>query len=140
MDSNGYLLGISIPLSMSRYVFFSAIFLWSLQAIGQESSQITLVDLVTFKNTITNAQVQLIDVRTHKEYNEGFITYAKNIPIARRKKFKKEVSKLDRQKAIYVYCYSGVRSRRASKILKRLGFQKIVDFKGGWKEWKENQK
>ena len=48
---------------------------------------------------------------------------------------KKEINKLDKNKPIYIYCYSGVRSNRASKILKTAGFNQIYDYEGGWKAW-----
>jgi len=50
------------------------------------------------------------------------------------------MKRLDQEIPIYLYCYKGVRSRRASQILKELNFKIIYDFTGGWKAWKKNQK
>ena len=106
---------------------------------AQTSFNSSIIEFEQFQEVVKDQSLQLIDVRTPKEYKEGYIALAKNISIKNRKKFKAAVQKLEKEKPIYVYCYSGVRSKRASKILKRLGFKKIVDFKGGWKEWKEHQ-
>lgn len=120
-----------------RYFLFLFV-ICSAQTMAQTAFSdlvIKRIDKDAFSLAIVNSNSQLIDVRTPKEYSEGFIAQAQNIPIAKRKKFKQRVNLLDKQKAIYVYCYSGVRSRRASRILKRLGFTTIYDYRGGWKEW-----
>lgn len=88
-----------------------------------------------FKEAVIGKDVQLIDIRTHKEYTNGFIDDAINIPIANKEAFLKSFAKLDKEEPLYIYCYSGVRSHRAGRILSELGFKKIYDFKGGWKAW-----
>ena len=40
--------------------------------------------------------------------------------------------------SIYLYCQSGNRSGKASKMLAALGFTKIYDLKGGYSGWKSN--
>lgn len=114
-------------------IFLQAAVGWTQQQHQEESVQIIEID--AFAKALTAKDLQLIDVRTPKEYQEGYIASAQNIPIRKRKKFKQAVQLLDKQAPIYVYCYSGVRSKRASKLLYRLGFTKILDFKGGWKAW-----
>ncbi|WP_316930389.1 rhodanese-like domain-containing protein [Formosa agariphila] len=46
--------------------------------------------------------------------------------------FTNEISKLDKNKAIYVYCRSGARSKQSSKKLSALGFTEIYDLKNGF--------
>jgi len=87
------------------------------------------------KETVIDKGVQLIDIRTPEEYANGYIDDAANIPIADKATFITEFSKLDKEKPVYIYCYSGVRSHRAGNLLKELGFKEIYDFKGGWKVW-----
>lgn len=125
--------------AISSIFFVIAICLSSQLCIAQTESTSSIIEYEQFQEVVKDKSIQLIDVRTPKEYNEGYIAFAKNIPIKKRKKFKAPVQKLDKEKKIYVYCYSGVRSRRASRILKQLGFRKIYDFKGGWKKWNEHQ-
>jgi rhodanese-related sulfurtransferase len=81
--------------------------------------------------------VQLIDVRTPKEFTNERIKGAININYYKKDLFKKEMTKLDRSKPVYVYCRSGIRSSRSAKILKRAGF-KVYDLKGGILDWKSN--
>ena len=96
------------------------------------------IEQITLENLKVNAigkEVQFIDVRTPEEYANGHIDDAININISNVDIFKTEVLKLDTMQPVYLYCYKGGRSNKASKILKELGFQTIYDFKGGWKAW-----
>ncbi len=90
-----------------------------------------------FKNKIANGKVQLVDVRTPKEYNNERIKGAININYYEESLFKNKMTALDKSQPVYVYCRSGVRSSKSAKILKNAGF-KIYDLKGGIKAWKNN--
>jgi rhodanese-related sulfurtransferase len=94
---------------------------------------INVLDVTTYKKAISN-DVQLVDVRTPKEYNQGFIKSAKNIDYFS-DNFKTQFQELDKEKPLYIYCRSGGRSGKASKILKELGFKEIYDLKGGYLAW-----
>ena len=75
---------------------------------------------------------QVVDLRTKSEIREnGVIVGAKNIDF-KASYFKEEVSKLDRNAAIMVYCRSGNRSGKAVEVLKEMGFKKIYDMDGGY--------
>ncbi|MBI2257588.1 MAG: rhodanese-like domain-containing protein [Flavobacteriia bacterium] len=81
-----------------------------------------------------NNNIQLIDVRTENEFNSGTIKGAKNINYFS-KDFKQEISKLDKNKAIYIFCQVGGRSAKAAKIVSELGFKEVYDLKDGYSEW-----
>ena len=102
---------------------------------AQEKTTITKIDIKTLKNVVIGKDVQFIDVRTPEEYAKGAIDDAVNIDIRDIKNFKIQVAKLNTKKTIYLYCHSGARSNKASQVLKELGFEKIIDFSGGWKAW-----
>jgi len=106
----------------------------------KENNKIIVVNVNTIKNKVLNKEVQFVDIRTPKEYNAGYIDDAINIGIADKHKFTLAIQKLDKEKPVYIYCYSGWRSHRAAKLLVTLGFNKIYDFKGGYKAWSEHQK
>ncbi len=102
---------------------------------AQEIKFIKVIDINTLKEEVIGKDVQLVDIRTPKEYNDGFIDDAININSSDTDVFITACQKLDKEKPIYIYCHSGVRSRRASKKLAKMGFKKIYDFKGGYKAW-----
>ena len=79
--------------------------------------------------------MQIIDVRTPKEYNEGFIEGAKNIDFYS-STFSSEIETLDKQKPILVYCKKGGRSAKSVKKMEAIGFTEIYDLEGGITKWK----
>lgn len=91
---------------------------------------ITRLNTAEFKSKVEGRKVQLIDVRTPREFNSGHIKGAKNIDFFSGN-FISAFNKLNKAKAVYIYCRSGGRSRQASKRLVELGFSEIYDLKGG---------
>ena len=77
---------------------------------------------------------QLVDVRTLEEFNEGHLKSAQNICVTDND-FAENISKLDKDKPVYLYCRSGKRSAAAAKIMKDLGFKEIYDMDGGFMNW-----
>ena len=51
---------------------------------------------------------------------------------------KRAPSKINKTKPIYIYCRSGNRSKKSSEILKKIGFVKVYDLLGGYKNWIKN--
>jgi len=84
---------------------------------------------------IKSGDVQLIDVRTPAEFNEGYIENAKNINFAS-PSFAQDITTLDKDKLVIIYCRSGNRSGKSVKDFINAGFTKIYDFNGGILEWK----
>ncbi|MXV38419.1 rhodanese-like domain-containing protein [Flavobacteriaceae bacterium Ap0902] len=76
----------------------------------------------------------LLDVRTQKEFDSGYIKDAIHIDV-KEDDFVDKIQKLDKNKTVYVYCRTGKRSLEASKILKDNGFHHIKNVKGGIKAW-----
>ncbi|HTX44114.1 MAG TPA: rhodanese-like domain-containing protein [Methanocella sp.] len=79
----------------------------------------------------------LLDVRSREDYAKEHIKGAKSLPL----------DELDRAKQLFkpgdpiiTYCDSFVcsASSSAAKILSRMGFTNVRDFKGGLREWKMN--
>ena len=72
----------------------------------------------------------IIDVRSPQEYREGHIDGAISIP---EYDIKKEVEKriINKNKDIVVYCSSGGRSKKAQKLLKKLGYSRVYNLYNG---------
>ena len=79
--------------------------------------------------------VQLVDVRTPKEYESGYIDQAQNIDY-NSPSFENEIGKLDKSKPVIVYCQKGGRSAKCAKKMMNAGFVKIYDLEGGLAKWK----
>jgi rhodanese-related sulfurtransferase len=89
-----------------------------------------------FKAKIEGKEVQLVDVRTPGEYEEGHLENAVLIDYKNPDFAKNATEKLDKTKPVYVYCRSGHRSANSAEILRKEGFTKVYDMKGGIMGWK----
>ena len=98
-----------------------------------QQPEVQLVEKETFEQ-LMKQEVQLIDVRTSGEFQGGTIGDAQNIDF-NAPDFKAQVSKLDKDKPVLVFCAVGGRSAGASKVLESLGFKEIYDLKGGYRAW-----
>ncbi|MEQ1585472.1 MAG: rhodanese-like domain-containing protein [Cyclobacteriaceae bacterium] len=74
----------------------------------------------------------LLDVRTVEEVNAGALAGAINIVYDN--DFADKLGNLE-HKPIFVYCGSGIRSAKASAILKEKGYE-VYDMDGGLRAWK----
>ncbi|MGM2770487.1 MULTISPECIES: rhodanese-like domain-containing protein [Bacillus] len=71
---------------------------------------------------------QFIDVRTVGEYRGNHMKGFQNIPL---NELSSRASQLDKNKEVIVICQSGMRSKQAAKVLKKLGFQQVINVSGG---------
>ncbi len=76
----------------------------------------------------------ILDVRTPQEYRSGHLFGSINLDF-RSTSFADELAGLDRSKPYLVYCRTGVRSGRATALMKSLGFRELYDLAGGIMSW-----
>ncbi len=76
----------------------------------------------------------LIDVREPHEYKICNIPYAKLIPLG---ELPKRVNELNTADEIVAHCKSGMRSAKAVDFLKKAGFRKVRNMKGGILAWSD---
>ncbi len=98
------------------------------------ANPIEVLSAVDFKQRIEADDVQLVDIKTQGEFIQGHIEGALNFDYYKRT-FISQMSTLDKTKPVYIYCRSGNRTGSASKKLKKAGFTKIYDLKGGTNHW-----
>ncbi|QNL22497.1 rhodanese-like domain-containing protein [Hyphobacterium sp. CCMP332] len=105
---------------------------FSCQVNGQN---IKVLDPKQYEASISEIEnVQLVDIRTPKEYNQGHILGSENINFYD-SDFETRMLQLDKSKPVMLYCASGGRSANASDKLSKLGFTQIIDLKGGIRAW-----
>lgn len=75
----------------------------------------------------------LVDVRTNREYDEGHIENARNIPVLSLLKNPYAVS-TRRDQRIYLYCGAGYQSEAAARCLLEAGYEKVFYFAWDIKE------
>lgn len=104
------------------------------QATEHTEPVIEVLSADEFAEHIQDKDVQLIDVRTKKEYEEGHIKGAQHHHVYD-KDFADRLQYLDKEKPVYIYCKAGGRSQEAALELKEMGFKKIYDLKKGISAW-----
>ena len=98
-----------------------AFFIWRMKP-GKGVRSISTVEL---KGMLHDKDKVFIDVRTPGEYKSRNIKQFKNMPLG------SDFSKLPKDKEIVVICQSGMRSSNACKQLKKQGFEKVTNVRGG---------
>lgn len=81
-------------------------------------------------NEINLKDYAVIDVRSRREFREGHINGALNIPLPEVKRNAEKYVKSKEQK-ILVCCSSGTRSKKAIEIMEDLGYKELYNLKGG---------
>ena len=115
---------------------YLVLLLFPLLVLSQENTNTyEVLSFDDFKNKISKNDVLLFDVRTMEEFNSGHLKGSVNIDFYDEKLFDKFFKKVKKSEPIYIYCRSGNRSQKSSEILKKLGFVKIYDLEGGYKNW-----
>ena len=89
-----------------------------------------------FEELIKNPEIQVLDVRTLKEYTEGHIPGSLNINVKDEHFSSCIDNMLTKDKQVAVYCRSGKRSRTAAEVLVKKGF-KVYNLDKGILNWME---
>lgn len=119
----------------SRVIIYSFLILFLLWVVIRNFSpvkgvkQITTTDL---KSELKNKGKQFIDVRTPYEFRTRHIKGFKNIPLST---LSQQTNQLSKEQEVLVICQSGMRSMKASKVLKKQGFKNVTNIKGGMNAW-----
>lgn len=84
--------------------------------------------------------VQLVDLRSEKDFQKGFIKKAVNIDYNADSFEEKLLQTFSKDKPLFIYCLDGVRSTDAKIYLKELGYKMVVELQGGFSNWTRSSK
>ncbi|OBQ54644.1 rhodanese-like domain-containing protein [Tamlana sp. s12] len=101
------------------------------------SDDYVLMPAKQFQMDVSHDFVQLIDVRTPKEFEEGHLYHAINVDF-KSDDFLNNIEKLNSDKPVYIYCRTGKRSKKSVPYFKKAGFTTIYNLKDGFLGWKSN--
>ena len=126
---------------MTRLIILFALMfsttLGACQGSGQGGNEVvSTVTVSDFQGRLTASAkgAQLVDVRTPGEYAEGHLKGAVNINI-NAGDFEQQLSRLNKDVPVFVYCRSGGRSARAAGKMESMGFKKVYNMDGGITAW-----
>lgn len=98
--------------------------------LKRENFDITYEEMKYIKQT--NQEVILLDVRSPQEFEEGHINGAINLPLYELcKNAKNKIN--DTNRIVICYCATGIRSKKAVKILQKCGYKNVYNLKNGIK-------
>jgi len=112
----------------------------SLLTLNAYTSSAQIVDVNTFEKETSKSEVQLLDVRTAEEFNQGHLSNAMLANWNEKAEFIRRVEALDKNEPIYIYCLSGGRSAAAANLLREKGFSHVTELQGGINAWKQGDK
>ena len=104
------------------------------QEVNGADSNVEIVLISPEELNNAGDEIMLLDVRSPEEYAQGHIKHAVNINYFDAD-FMDQIMKLDKNEEIYLYCKGGIRSNNAANKLKKAGFTKVYDLKGGIVGW-----
>lgn len=123
-----------------RIMIFNLLLFTLLASSCSQAQNVKELSVSDFEKKMASSTTKIIlDVRTADEYHSGhlpdaiLIDYYKN-------DFKQQLSKLDKNKPVFVYCASGGRSGSTAEVLSDMGFKQVYDLQGGINAWKREAK
>lgn len=79
---------------------------------------------------------QFYDMRTKDEYKQGHaLGFNKNIDYYKARRTPSMLQRINKSKPVVVMCASGMRSKSTCKMLTKLGYEEVYNFKHGIRAW-----
>lgn len=111
--------------------------MWAWEQAGKPLHTVKSISPERLASIMEEKHVNLLDVRRKSEYNTEHVLHAINLPLDY---FKNHLSKIDKNKIYYVHCRSRYRSMVFISILRSMGYENLVDIKGGFNAIKTSGK
>lgn len=112
-----------------------SLFSWFRQFFRKDENPICHITTEQLKEVLESIKgKQFIDVRTKEEFKAVHIREFKNFPLHN---LEQNIHKINKEQEVFVICQSGGRSLLACRELKKMGFQKVINVKGGMNDWKK---
>ncbi|ADU28601.1 rhodanese-like domain-containing protein [Evansella cellulosilytica] len=114
------------------YIAIAVLLIWFIFLRFIPAKGVKQLNTYQLNDILEEKKYQFIDVRTPGEFKQNHISNFKNIPLG---ELMHRYGELNKEQEVVLICQSGMRSNKASKLLKRLGFSKITNIKGGMAAW-----
>lgn len=106
---------------------------WSAAGYRMETMPQLSVEELHAQLQANGGRMQVVDVRAEREYVDGHLPGAKNVPLPELES--RLVGELDPSRPTAVVCAGGYRSSAAASLLQRHGFAELYDIVGGTSAW-----
>lgn len=102
---------------------------------GKQVETIASIDAANLNEELGIETSKVIDVRNPSEWNTGIIDGAELLPLS---KLESKINNLDPEQTYLIHCAGGYRSMMAASILKKHGFNRIKNIRGGISKIREH--
>lgn len=115
------------------FVMVTGLLLWNLfGGMLQNFEQLAPLEAIQL---INHEEALVLDVREENEYSQGHILNSAHVPLGSLNNNLKRLEKY-RERSILISCLSGHRSGQACNMLKKNGFEKVYNLRGGMTAWR----
>jgi hydroxyacylglutathione hydrolase len=105
----------------------------SIQAAGMADESYGSAEPRELAGRIKAGELQLVDVRSQAEWNEGFIPNANHLFLGR---LPENLEQVEKNRPVVTQCKSGARSAIAASIFQAAGYD-VINLSGGYTAWKQ---
>lgn len=74
----------------------------------------------------------VLDVRTAEEFAGGRVPGAVNVPVG---ELEARLAAVPKDRPVVVYCHSGIRAQKASRLLAQHGYRNVSELQGSFMAW-----
>lgn len=100
----------------------------------KKPKEVTNISVEDLSEQLMVGKIQLLDVRTPNEWEEGIINGALKINVLSHNFEAKTEELLNKKKPVYIYCRSGAKSLVACEMLLEKGYE-VYNVDGGYLDW-----
>ncbi len=118
----------------------------AMRLVADARQNITEISAEQMQNKLDESGYALIDVREPHEFVSGHLPGASCIPRGVLEfqvdahpavNGEQDISLLDRDRELIIYCLTGGRAALAAESLQKMGYSNVKSIAGGWKAWTE---
>lgn len=129
-----------IPEFIANHLFLVSLFIGILMLLlwnifGSSVSGVLELTPMEATRKINHEKAIMLDVRPEKEFAEGHVLNAINIPFEKLQEQQKELNK-HKDRPLILCCRTGTDSVRAARLLKHQGIEQLYILKGGLQAWR----
>jgi rhodanese-related sulfurtransferase len=110
--------------------------IWLLVDIIRQRHDKSLLTPVEATLLINREDAVVVDVRAQGEYEKGHLPNARHLPLVDFERRSSEFAKF-RARPLILYCANGNTVAKGIAVLKKAGFEKLYNLRGGLYEWEK---
>lgn len=99
---------------------------------GGKLDMVPVIDINTFKKTLEEPNVQVVDLRGAAEFKSGHIKNADHVFVGT---LLKNLDKISKDKKVVIHCQGGDRATIGYSLLAREGYNNVLNYAASMNEW-----